>query len=195
MSSYLIIPGWAGSGPDHWQSHWEGELVGAARVEMPDWHVPRRADWVEALDRAVQAQPAPPILIAHSLGCIAVAHWASRSTHRVRAALLVAPADVDRASSPPVLRGFAPVPRGRLPFPSRVVASDDDPFVTLPRGRQMSLEWGSDLSVLDGAGHINPDSGHGPWPAGLALLRRLEQEAADAEVRALAAPPCDRGPA
>ncbi len=192
MPPYLIIPGWTGSGPDHWQSRWERELVGATRVEMPDWHAPQRADWMEALDRAVGALAEAPILIAHSLGCLAVAHWAVRSTHRVRAALLVAPADVERASSPPALRGFAPVPRGRLRFPSRVVASDDDPFVTLPRGRQIALEWGSDLSVLDGAGHINTESGHGPWPAGLALLRRLEQKVAG-EPRAPR--PRERGPA
>jgi len=110
MSRYLIIPGWAGSGPDHWQSLWERDLAGATRVEMPDWHAPKRGDWVETLDRAVRAQAEPPILIAHSLGCLAVAHWAMRSTHPVRAALLVAPADVERAACPPVLRGFAPVP-------------------------------------------------------------------------------------
>ena len=107
MTPYLIIPGWAGSGPDHWQSHWERDLANASRVEMPDWLEPHRADWLGTLDRAVRSSKQPPILVAHSLGCIAVAHWAAVSTHRVRGAVLVAPADLDREECPAYLHEFA----------------------------------------------------------------------------------------
>ncbi len=176
MSRYLIIPGWAGSGPEHWQTYWERDLAHAARVEMPDWFHPRRTDWVETLDRAVRDGTEPPILIAHSLGCLAVAHWAGRTTIRVRGALLVAPADVD-ASWPGALAEFGPVPRARLPFPSRVVASDDDPFATLIRAEQIALDWGSELTILPKAGHINTEAGFGPWPEGRALLRPFDDAA------------------
>src|SRR5215475_11034403 len=89
MQPHLIVPGWGGSGPDHWQTHWERELPNASRLEVADWYVPRKDDWLRALDDAIHRAAAPPIVIAHSLGCMAVAHWAVSTRHPVRGALLV----------------------------------------------------------------------------------------------------------
>ena len=182
MTPYLIVPGWAGSGPDHWQSHWERELAGARRVEMPDWLAPRRGEWVRSIDDAVRASEAPPILIAHSLGCLAVAHWAANG-HPVRGALLVAPPDLDRADCPALLGEFAPVPRARLAFPCHVVASDNDPYATLSRACQMAADWGARVTLIRGAGHLNAESGFGRWRDGRALLDALEAVARDAATR------------
>jgi uncharacterized protein len=176
---YLTIPGWSGSGVEHWQSHWERELPGVTRVEMPNWVEPRRTDWLATLERAIRASRTAPVLIAHSLGCLAVAHWAQVSDLPVRGALLVAPPDVDRDECPAVLREFAPVPRARLRFPSHVVTSDDDRHATVARVTQFATEWGSRLTVLPRAGHINTDSGHGPWPEGRLLLEQLHANAHD----------------
>jgi len=173
VAPYLIVPGWGGSDPTHWQTHWQREL-GARRIEVADWDAPRLADWLRALDEAVRGVEVPPVLIAHSLGCIAVARWAAGASRPVRGALLVAPSDLDREGCPAVLREFAPVPRGRLPFPARVVASDNDPYAALPRAQQMASDWGAAVTVLFGAGHINVASGHGPWRDGLALLDRID---------------------
>jgi predicted alpha/beta hydrolase family esterase len=170
MQPIVIVPGWGGSGPLHWQTQWQRELPQARRIDVADWHAPGRGDWLRALDDAIGAAEAPPILVAHSLGCMAVAHWAASATRAVHAALLVAPADVDRAGCPEPLRAFAPVPRGRLPFPSHVVASDDDRYATLDRARRMADDWGAELTVLHGAGHINVESGFGPWRDGRRLL-------------------------
>jgi predicted alpha/beta hydrolase family esterase len=173
MQPLLIVPGWGGSGPSHWQTYWEHELPYATRLEVPDWHVPRRSDWLRALDDAIRRAAAPPIVIAHSLGCVAFASWAASAARPVRGALLVAPADVDRADAPLFLREFAPVPRTRLPFFARVIASDDDPYATLPRARQIAADWGADLTVLQRAGHINAEAGFGPWREGRAWLTEL----------------------
>jgi predicted alpha/beta hydrolase family esterase len=178
MPRHLIIPGWANSGPTHWQTHWQRALPDATRVEMPDWLSPRRADWVAALDAAIRAAPEPPILIAHSLGCHAVVSWAATSSRRIAGALLVAPPDLERRSCPPSLRDFAPVPRAPLRFPSRVVASDNDPYAALPASIQLAFAWSSAITVLEAAGHINADAGFGPWPDGLALLDDLVAEPA-----------------
>ena len=92
----LIVPGLGGSGPDHWQTRWETCLPHVARVVQRDWDRPDRDAWIEALVRAVREAPAPVVLVAHSLGCAVVAHAAARDPGiPVRAALLVAPADVD----------------------------------------------------------------------------------------------------
>ena len=76
------VPGWQGSPEDHWQSHWQNSLPNSARVEQADWLTPRREDWVAALAEAIAADSTPVILIAHSLGCITVAHWAATGTGR-----------------------------------------------------------------------------------------------------------------
>jgi hypothetical protein len=173
---HLIVPGWAGSGPEHWQTHWEHAL-GASRVELADWLSPDPDAWTSALDAAVASlarrDPRPPVLVAHSLGCIAIARWARASRRSVRAALLVAPADVEYAPCLPTLRTFIPVRRARLPFSSLVVTSDDDPCVSLPRAEAFASAWGSELAVIARGGHLNAASKLGPWPEGRALLDDL----------------------
>lgn len=170
---YLIQPGWHGSEPEHWQSHWQ-HVLGASRVDNHDWSTPGLDDWVTALDAAVRRASRPVIVVAHSLGCATVAHHAARHGARVAGALLVAPADVERANAPDALRPFAPLPHAALPFPSLVVASDDDPFCPPPRSAQLARRWGSELVWLHRAGHINRASGHQRWDDGLAWLRWLE---------------------
>lgn len=172
----LVVPGWGGSGPDHWQSAWQHQL-GAACVELVDWLDPRPEVWLDALDRALvqlaRVDSRPPVLVAHSLGCIVTAHRACRSHLAVRAALLVAPADVVHAPSLESLRAFGPVPTRSLPFRSLVVASDDDPHASLERAEAFASGWGSDLSVVRRGGHLNAASGLGDWPEGRTLLASL----------------------
>lgn len=175
-SPQLTVPGWGGSGANHWQTHWERDF-GETRIVLGDWCDPSRANWIAALDRAVvslaRRDPRPPVLVAHSLGCLIVAEWARTTRHPIRAALLVAPADVDREACSLALRGFGPVPRHPLPFSSLVVTSDNDPHVSVARADEIATAWGSEFYVIQSAGHINADSGHGPWPEGHALLERL----------------------
>lgn len=173
---HLIVPGWGNSEPGHWQSVWQREL-GADRVELDDWHAPEPARWTAAIDHAVVAllrhDPRPPILVAHSLGCIAIAHWSRTIKRPVRAALFVAPADVELSSCLPELRGFAPIPAAPLPFSSAVIASDNDPCSELGRAEHLALRWGSDFHVVPGGGHLNTASNLGRWTHGRAILSQL----------------------
>jgi predicted alpha/beta hydrolase family esterase len=170
----LILPGYGDSGPDHWQSLWERDDPAYRRVAQHDWLEPRRDDWLDTLDRYVAGCVAPPVLVAHSLACALVAHWASRAHAAARAALLVAPADVDSPlHTPEEVRNFSPMPLVRLPFRSIVVASTDDPFLSLDRAATVATAWGSRLVTIERAGHINADAGFGPWPEGRRLLSDL----------------------
>jgi uncharacterized protein len=173
----LIIPGWTNSGPQHWQTLWERAHPEYRRVEQRDWETPGRVEWVTTLDRAIRTTPSPPILVAHSLGCIAIAHWAAEHGHddasRVLAALLVAPADVDAPTAREAVRGFRPVPLAPLPFSSVVVASRTDPYLSFERAIEMAQAWGSSLVDAGDAGHLNTDAGYGPWPEGERILVNL----------------------
>lgn len=171
MTTLLIIPGLGGSGERHWQTRFEALYRNARRVEQDDWDTPDLAQWSLRLERAVDACTGPVVLVAHSLGCILVARWAQEhDARKVHGALLVAPADVEREDAPPPIRGFAPIPTKRLPFPSTVVYSEDDPFASAERSRAMASAWGAEPVSLGAAGHINADSGLGSWPDGQRLL-------------------------
>lgn len=166
----LVVPGWRDSGPGHWQSLWAQRLPGAQRVVQDDWMNPAREAWVATLARYVLQAPAPVVVVAHSLGCIATVHLPREAARRVHAALLVAPADPERRA---VLGDFAPVPYERLPYRSIVVASSTDPYCPARLAGAYARAWGSEFLRLPDAGHINVDSGHGEWPLGLALLQSL----------------------
>lgn len=173
----LTLPGWQGSGPEHWQSRWE-RMHGHRRVEQHDWVQPRRGDWMARLEDVLLAQPAPVLLVAHSLGCHLVAAWSAHSRHaeRVQAALLVAPPDTQRADMPPQLHGWRPVVLEPLPFRARVVASTNDPYCTAERAAEFARGWGAALTLAGPFGHLNADSGLGDWPEGLSLLEDLRQD-------------------
>jgi len=173
----LLVPGLWNSGPENWQSYWERERKDCQRVQQVDWETPKRADWVETLERTVAAAGGPLVLAAHSLGCATVAHWASAASpetrSRVRGALLVAPSDVEAPSYPKGTEGFVPMPLWRLPFPSTAVASTDDPYVTFERANFFARAWGSRLVAAGAKGHLNADSRLGAWLFGQALLEEL----------------------
>ena len=134
---------------------------------------------VRRLEEAIARAPGPVILIGHSLGCVTIAHWATQASpallERVRGALLVAPADVERAECPQPLRNFAPLPRQPLPFPSLLVASDNDPAASASSALQLAADWYAEATLLSGVGHINVKSGHRRWEQGFAWLYRLQQ--------------------
>lgn len=140
-----------------------------------EWEEPECADWVARLSEELSRASQPVVLAAHSAACALTAHWASgvQSHAAVRGALLVAPSDPAGANYPKGPTGFAPVPRKSMPFPSIVVTSDDDPYVSLERAREYASAWGSELVVLRKSGHINVASGHGAWPEGFELLAQL----------------------
>jgi predicted alpha/beta hydrolase family esterase len=147
---------------------------GYVRVEQHSWDWPLRGDWLAQLEEAV-LQHEQSVLVAHSLGCIQVAAWAahSRNTHRVCAALLVAPGDVERAEMQQMLPGWSPIVRERLPFASTLVVSRDDPYCSYMRASALGLAWGSRLVDVGACGHINAESNLGDWPEGHALLKEI----------------------
>ncbi|MGL4288829.1 MAG: RBBP9/YdeN family alpha/beta hydrolase [Phreatobacter sp.] len=165
----LIVPGYTNSGDDHWQSRWEAKLPTAHRVNLGDWHKPEKARWVDNLATAVASCTRPVVLVAHSLGVVTVAHAAPLFPQGVvRGAFLVSMPDIEQGTDiPEVDRAFAPIPREPLPFPSVLVASRNDPHCSFERAEDFGYSWGSALSDAGEAGHINSDSGHGPWPEGL----------------------------
>jgi predicted alpha/beta hydrolase family esterase len=179
----LTVPGLGGSGPSHWQTLWEQSRPDTTRVELGMWSTPHRNAWVTKLDQAIRQAQAPVVLAAHSLGCLAVAWWAELAGQSfgspVAGALLVAPADIDRVDAPDSLAAFRPTPRKLLPFPSILVASSDDPWISPEQAQSLAKSWGSHFVDAGPQGHLNAASGIGWWEEGQHLLDRVLDAASD----------------
>lgn len=180
-TALLTVPGLNNSGPGHWQSLWEDLLGDCRRVELGLWDRPHRNTWVNNLNLAIRATNRPVILVAHSLGCLAVAWWAALEQPapggQVRGALLVAPPQVDHDPLDPRIATFAPTPSGPMPFPAILVGSRNDPYMSLPAARRLARRWGCGFADAGEAGHINAESGLGDWPFGQFLLAQLVRAA------------------
>lgn len=170
-ASVLILPGLGNSGPAHWQTLWQTEH-GYRRVEQANWDRPNLQEWLSNLHRAVSETSAGVVLVAHSLACSLVAHYAKAHPERVLGAFLVSPADVEcERHTPQETRCFSPIPLAPLPFPAHVVASADDPYVDVARARLFATSWGAGFTDIGCCGHINASSGLGAWPEGHAQFR------------------------
>jgi predicted alpha/beta hydrolase family esterase len=164
----LLVPGIHGSGPAHWQSRWIAQHAGVQCVAQRDWDRPICAEWVAGIERAVGAQAVPVVLVAHSLGCLAVAHWlagaAAAAAERLAAVLMVALPDPGGPAFPAAALGFAPLP-GRLPrVPLAVWTSTDDPYAPEGFGERQAAAWGAVHRSFGARGHLNADSALGDWP-------------------------------
>jgi len=174
MMNYLIVPGLGNSGSAHWQTYFENVGDNFKRIIQQEWDAPTCKDWVITLDKTVgDYDAATVILIGHSLGCTTIAHWATQCKKKIKGALLVAPSDVEAQQYTFPAKGFSPTPAEKINFKTIVVASEDDPWVTLERAKYFADNWGSEFINIGKAGHINAASGHYKWNEGLNILKRL----------------------
>jgi serine hydrolase len=186
LSTVLIVPGLRDRTDKHWQP-----LLGTKLM----WSRPVRsvapggrenldlAGRVEAIQDALESIEGRVTIVAHSAGVLMLAHWAQLYRRAdVVGALLATPADLETPMPEgyPTLaalqkHGWLPMPRTRLPFPSIVAASNNDPLASLPRVEKLARDWGSELVRLGDVGHLNPASGFGEWPLAEELIARLDR--------------------
>lgn len=169
----LVLPGFGNSASGHWQTLWEARHPAWRRVDLGQWNAPVCRNWMRTLDEAVQRCSAPPILVAHSLACLLVAHWAGPSRVPIAGAFLVAVPEPASPSFPATAQGFSPVPMRRLPFPSMVIASRNDSFGSFEHAQRCATAWDSRFVDVGDVGHINIDSGIGEWPEGYARFEEF----------------------
>ena len=172
----LILPGTGDSDPEHWQSLWQ-QSPSFVRVQQRDWNHPVCSEWVDVLEKSVAQTGERVVLVAHSLGCLLVAHWAEQTRLKIKGALLVVPPSPISALSADIfataVSGFLPVPMQPLNFPSIVVASSNDPYSNLDFTQSCADAWGSRFINAGAVGHINTSSDLGEWREGFVLFQQL----------------------
>lgn len=171
----LTVPGLASSGPKHWQTLWEKKYPKVfSRVEQQNWDLPDCETWVEKLNSEIQNDEKPTYLVAHSLGCITVAHWAKRYYNpNIIGAFLVAPADAEKSKNLNFVTGFNPIPTKRLPFESILIASTNDIYTSIDRSKEFAEAWGSEFINIGKKGHINASSSIGFWEEGFSIFTKF----------------------
>jgi predicted alpha/beta hydrolase family esterase len=181
----LIVPGLHGSGHDHWQSWLERATPGAVRIQLDDWGHADLGQWATAIDDALlRHRAAAWVAVGHSFGCLALAHHAARGGRGLQGALLVAPANPDRFGL-----DEAQVTQA-LPFPSTLVVSANDPWMSQADALYFGQRWGSVIVDAGQAGHINPATGYGAWSEAQAWARQhVQRVAATLKPRERAAAP------
>ena len=174
----LILPGLGDSGEKHWQSYWLRKFENSSKLIQDNWDEPVLKDWLHNLNEAILKLDSPTILVAHSLAVSMVMHWASANSNpNIAGALLVAPADVDSSEhAPEVIWNFAPIPTMPLTFPSIVISSENDPYISIERAEYLAQQWGSDFVNVGQKGHINSESNLDYWEEGQAVLEQLIQK-------------------
>ena len=167
MPPTLIVPGLGSSGPDHWQSWWQAQEPGAIRVEQEDWATPDLTQWSARVVDHLALATSPVWIVAHSFGCLAAVVAASQNPDVVAGAFLVAPADPQKFAVESLL------PQTSLPFPSLLVASSNDPWLKFMTAAFWAQRWDSRLVLIGAAGHVNAESGYGPWVEGRVMFASL----------------------
>lgn len=172
---FLVLHGWQNRRPPE---HWQWSLVEALRQggeqvlypQLPNPDRPSLDEWTELLHAELaQLGGGERVIVAHSLSALLWLHavrvlGANAEVDRV---LLVAPPSEAGLRPHATVEEFAQVPQDTDAVRSaagstRIVYGDPDPYC--PEGADVAYSGlGLDTDHLPGAGHINPDSGYGPW--------------------------------
>lgn len=170
----LLIPGRDHGRRGHWQTAWLHERDDCIGVDIGNWDDPARSTWLSQIDQAINMVTSPVVLVAHDLGCLAIAEWAAllgkRAARRIAGALLVAPPDPLAPAGGDRVRRFGMLPQAMLPFPAILIASHNDPTATIERSRAMAAEWVTDFLDVGPLGHLDARSHLGSWTDGQRLL-------------------------
>lgn len=164
---YFSVPGLNGSCDQHWQTQWERLNPDWIRIEQDDWSVPDIDRWSRRISQVLDRSSRPPIVVAHSFGCLATIHAIALRESWVAGALLVAPADPKKFELDVLFESL------KIDCTSILVASENDPWMYSHRAHHWANHWGAELINIGAKGHINVFSGLGKWEQGLDILAKL----------------------
>ena len=186
MIHTVIVPGVGGSPEQHWQSWLQHQLMSCSRVQQHDWNNPILDHWVNSLTKIVSEINQPIQIVAHSFGCltsIAALNRFPELAIKVRKLILVAPANPLRFAK----QGFAKnsiesyatyFHQLKLNTPTDMIISENDPWLCFEDAQILAQAWKVKARNLGSVGHINIESGFGPFPE---IIDHLEINNSDSQ--------------
>jgi len=174
----LILHGWGGSDYPHWQSWLAGEVAkeyGCVNfLKFSNFDAPQLDVWMDELKTALK-DFRPQIVLCHSLANSLWFHLCNcgEIAPKIEKLFLIAPPS--NSCDIPQLSEFFPLelPNNLFAEEIMLVASDNDPYITLQEIQKMQQELKCSMKILPGGGHINSDSNYGEWPWIKEELKRL----------------------
>ena len=163
----LILHGWGGSDTPHWQAELAAEVaknygtVSFPLIQHP--HFPSLNRWRREILAHLHAFR-PDTVVCHSLANTLWFHLAAaKELIPVKRLFMVSPPSLHT-----VLEGLndfypAPLPDTLYSEETRMIVSDNDPYISLPEAKGMAAHFHIPITILKEAGHINADSGYGKW--------------------------------
>ena len=178
----VILHGWEGSGPEHWQSWLANELRAAQREvrypDLPDADHPDLQAWLKALHSALAGLRDDGFdVVAHSLSAVLWLHHCANPGDSPRPARVALVAPPSPQTAIPEIAAFFPPPIDidavrRAADGTVLVAGDNDPYTPEGIAAAYGLPLKMAATVIAGAGHLNDESGYGPWPSVLDWCNR-----------------------
>jgi predicted alpha/beta hydrolase family esterase len=168
-SHIVLVPDLGGIPPGHWLGEWQAAMPATVRLSAHAPSARHCAAWIQGIENAVRSAGPGATLVAHGLGCLAVAQWARVSRQSVHAALMVSVPDPGHPGFPKQTQGFVPVPRSVLPFRTMLVATETDGDWQHALAR--ADDWDASFVVVGRI--LDPGPVRQTWPEGWALLENL----------------------
>ncbi len=164
----LILHGWGGSDYPHWQSWLAGEIAKnygkVSFLKFSNIDFPDKDKWKDELIKELD-EFKPDIVICHSVANILWFHICNDvKISTIERLYLVVPPSLE--CDIPELSSFYPcnIPTDLLAKEVLLITSTNDPYMTQIEAEQLQKSLDVKMKVLKDAGHINADSGFGPWP-------------------------------
>ncbi|NOR57029.1 MAG: serine hydrolase family protein [Sulfurimonas sp.] len=164
----LLVHGWGGSDYPHWQSWLASEVAKdygcVSFLKLSDFEFPNKNTWKQELLKEIENFN-PTVVICHSLANTLWFHLCNEEKMSdVEKLFLVAPPSLN--SQIDEIENFFPIkaPKNLHAKEVLLVCSTNDPYMKLEEAKELQKELNVDMEILEDAGHINADSGFGPWP-------------------------------
>ncbi|QQR83729.1 serine hydrolase family protein [Candidatus Peregrinibacteria bacterium] len=168
MTSFLLLHGWGGNSPDHWQNYLAERLLeedqSVIYPHFPNAEVPIKEEWIETLEEALKGvQPEELVVVAHSLGCIIWLHYLNKYPQTaIQKGYLVAPPRTDCGLL--AIQNFYPLPSVQLKTHNyQIIGSNNDPYIPQEEFERLATDTQVPFHLFKDGGHINPLTGFGKW--------------------------------
>lgn len=180
----IVIHGTGGSPDENWFPWLQAEFASRdIETIIPEFPTPQNQNlenWLTAFEKRVGTLRQGDVLIGHSIGAAFVLRLLENTQMSIRAAILVAGFD-SQLGDP----RFDPFNESFLKAPfswEKIIASanefivfagDNDPYVPIKFGLELSKNLGTTLRVIKGGGHLNSSSGFTTFPQLLSDLNEI----------------------